>query len=217
MTIPAYRLPPRIEAGSQFSPTWSLVIQEAFAGNEQRFQRWTKCRGVGNLAYGLLTTSPTFDADFRAIMAIYLAHKGGLYPFRFRDWTDYTATDENFGTGDGSTTAFQIIKTYDPGFILLNTTGGLTYVREIFLFDGAPVIKVDGVTKTVVTDYTIDAAGLCTFTSPPANTKPLTWSTNSAGGFDVPVRIDGDIQLAPKEANIVTITSLPIKEVIGET
>lgn len=213
MTIPDYRLPPHIEAGSQFSPTWNNVIQEAIAGNEQRFGKWTKCRGVGNVAYGLLTTSPTYDDDFRAIMAIYRAHIGSLYPFRFRDWTDYTATDENFGTGDGVTTAFQIIKTYDPGLILLNTTGGRTYVREIFLFASAPVIKVDGVTKTVTTDYTISASGLVTFTSAPANDKAITWT----GEFDVPVRIDGDIQIAPKESDIVTITSLPIKEVIGET
>ena len=76
MTIHAYRLPPHIEAGSQFSPTWNDVIQEAIAGNEQRYGRWTKCRGVGNLAYGLLTTSPSYDDDFRAIMALYLAHSG---------------------------------------------------------------------------------------------------------------------------------------------
>lgn len=213
MTIPAYRLPPHIEAGSQFSPIWNNIIQEAIAGNEQRFGTWEKCRGVGNLAYGLLTTSPTYDADFRAIMAIYKAHRGSLYPFRFRDWTDYTATDENFGTGDGSTTAFQIIKTYDPGLILLGTTGGRTYIREIFLFATEPVIKVDGVTKTVTADYAIGPSGLCTFTSPPANLKPLTWTA----AFDVAVRIDGGIQIAPKEADIVSIISLPIKEVIGET
>lgn len=212
MTIPAYRLPPHIEAGSQFSPTWNDVIQEAVAGNEQRYGKWTKCRGIGNLAYGLLTTSPTYDADFRAIMAIYLAHSG-LYPFRFRDWADYQLTDENIGTGNGVRTEFQITKTYDPGMILLNTAGGRTYVRDIFLFANTPVIKVDGVTKTVTTDYNIGADGVCAFTLPPANLKAITCTAE----FDIPVRIDGQIQLAPKESDIVTITSLPIKEVIGET
>lgn len=212
MTIPAYRLPPHIESGSGFSPTWNDVIQEAIAGNEQRYGRWTKCRGVGNLAYGLLTTSPTFDADFRAIMAIYLAHSG-LYPFRFRDWADYQLIDENFGTGNGVQTVFQITKTYDPGKILLNTSGGRTYVRDIFLFANTPVIKVDGVTKTVTTDYVIGTGGACTFTSPPANAKPITCTAE----FDIPVRIDGQIRLAPKESDIITITDLPIKEVIGET
>ena len=167
---------------------------------------------MGNLAYGLLTTSPTYDDDFRAIMAIYLAHSQ-LYPFRFRDWTDYNLTDENVGTGNGVRTEFQITKTYDPGLILLNTTGGRTYVRNIFLFANTPVIEVDGVTKVVTTDYTIGTDGVITFTSAPANNKPITCTAE----FDIPVRIDGQIQLAPKENDIVTITSLPIKEVIGET
>jgi uncharacterized protein (TIGR02217 family) len=213
MTIPAYRLPPNVEAGSQFSPVFNNVIQEALAGNEQRYGKWTKCRGVGNVAYGLLSTDPTYDDDFRAVMALYLAHKGSIYPFRFRDWTDYTATDENFGTGDGAETEFQIHKTYDPSMILLNTPGSLTYVRDIFLFVAAPTIKVNGVTQTVTTHYAISASGLVTFVTPPANGHAITWS----GEFDLPVRFDGDIQVAPDAANIVRITSLPIREVIGET
>lgn len=213
MTIPAYRLPPHIEAGSQFSPTFNNVIQEAIAGNEQRYAKWTKCRGVGDVAYGLLSSEESFDDDFRAVMAIYRAHVGSLYPFRFKDWSDYIATDENFGTGDGVETTFQITKTYDPSQILLNTPGTLLYVRNIFLFAAAPVIKVDGVTKTVTTDYTISSSGVCAFTSPPANDKSITWT----GEFDIPVRFDGDVRLGVKEANIITITSLPIKEVIGET
>jgi uncharacterized protein (TIGR02217 family) len=212
MTIPAYRLPPHIEAGSQFSPTWSNVIQEAISGNEQRFGRWPKCRGVGDVSYGL-DTSDEYEEDFRAVMAIYRAHRGSLYPFRFRDWSDYQATDENFGTGDASEVSFQIHKTYDPSQMLLGTPGSLTYVRDIFLFYSAPTIKVNGVTKTVTTDYTISASGLCTFTSAPANGHAITWT----GEFDVPVRFDGDIQVAPGEGNIIRITSLPIKEVIGET
>lgn len=212
MTIPAYRLPKGIERGSRFSPTFSNVIQEAIAGNEQRFARWTKCRGVGDVSYGLERSSdPT--GDFRAILAMYRAHVESLYPFRFRDWSDYTATDENFGTGDASTTQFQLTMTYDPSFILLGSTGSLLYVRDIFLLASTPVIKVDGVTKTVTTDYTIGTDGVVTFTSAPANGKAITWT----GEFDVPVRFDGPLQVIMNESDLISIGSLPIKEVIGET
>jgi uncharacterized protein (TIGR02217 family) len=212
MTIPTYRLPEGIEKGSRFSPNYLNVIQEAIAGNEQRFAQWDKLRGVGDISYGLLnSTDPT--GDFRAILAIYRAHYGSLIPFRFRDWSDYIADDEVIGVGDGSETDFPITMTYDPSMILLNTPGSLQYVRNIFLFDGAPVIKVDGVTKTVVTDYTISTAGVVTFTSPPANDKDVTWS----GMFDVPVRFDGQIEIITNESDIIAIGSLPIKEVIGET
>ncbi len=189
MTIPAYRLPAGIEKGSQ----------------------WDKCRGVGDISYGLLnSTNPT--GDFRAIIAIYRAHYSSLLPFRFKDWSDYQCTDENFGTGDGAETEFQLTKTYDPSYILGFGAGALVYVRDIVLLATAPVIKVDGVTKTVTTDYTI-SNGLVTFTSPPANAKPLTWT----GEFDVPVRFDGPLSVIMNEGDNVAIGSLPIKEVIGET
>ncbi len=210
MAIPDYRLPAGIEKGSQFSPTFQNVIQEAIAGNEQRFAQWAKCRGVGDISYGLLNSTNT-TGDFRAIVAIYRAHYGSLLPFRFKDWSDYQATSEVFGEGDGSAVSFQLTKTYDPSQILLSTPGSVLYVRDITLLATAPVIKVDGVTKTVVTDYTI-TNGVVTFTSPPANDKPLTWT----GEFDVPVRFDGPLSVIMNEGDIVAIGSLPIREVIGE-
>ncbi len=214
MTIPAYRLPEFIEKGSQFSPTFQNVIQESIAGNEQRWAQWTKCRGVGDISYGLLNSTDP-DGDFRAIVAIYRAHYGSLLPFRFKDWSDYQASDDNFGTGNGATLAFQLSKTYDPSNILLNVPGTVVYVRPITLLTVgvAPVIKVDGVTKTVTTDYTISSSGLVTFVSAPANLKPLTWT----GEFDVPVRFDGPLQIIMNESDITAIGSLPIREVIGES
>ncbi len=212
MTIPAYRLPEGIERGSGFGPSFRNVIQEAISGNEQRFAQWTHCKGVGDLSFGLQDSADPLG-DFAAIVAMYRAHFGSLYPFRFRDWSDYIATAELFGTGDGSETAFQLVKTYDPSQILLNTPGSLFYVREISLLASAPVIKVDGVTKTVTTDYTVSDSGLVTFTSPPANDKPLTWS----GTFDVPVRFDTNrLPVVMNEADLASIRAIPIKEVIGE-
>ncbi len=211
MSIPAYRLPAGIEKGSQFSPTFMNVIQESLAGNEQRYAQWDKCRGVGDISYGLLNSTDT-AGDFRAIVAIYRAHYADLLPFRFKDWSDYQCTSENFGTGDGAETEFQLTKTYDPSYILGFGAGSLVYVRDIILLATAPVIKVDNVTKTVVTDYNI-SNGLVTFTSPPANGKALTWT----GEFDVPVRFDGPLSVIMNEGDNVAIGSLPIKEVIGET
>lgn len=213
MTIPSYRLPEGIERGSGFGPAFKNVIQEAISGNEQRFAQWTHCRGVGDLSYGLLTSSDPVG-DFAAILAMWRAHFGSLYPFRFRDWSDYTATNEIFGTGNGSTTAFQLVKTYDPSFILLNTTGTLFYVRGITQPVVSTVtIKVDGTPQTVTTDYSISAAGLVTFVVPPGNVL-VTWS----GEFDVPVRFDTDqLPVVMNESDLTAIRSIPIKEVIGES
>src|SRR4029077_16268937 len=112
MTIPSYRLPENIERGSRFGPTFRNVIQEAVSGNEQRFAQWTKCRGVGDLSYGLKNSTDP-DGDFKAILALWRAHAGSLLPFRFRDWSDYIVTDEPFGSGNGTEVNFQICKVYD--------------------------------------------------------------------------------------------------------
>jgi uncharacterized protein (TIGR02217 family) len=191
------------------------VIQEAISGNEQRFAQWTKCRGVGDLSYGLLKSADPLG-DFAAILAMYRAHFAKLYPWRFKDWGDYTATDERFGTGDGTTSIFQLTKTYDPSLILLGSAGTRLYVRNITLLATAvaPVIKVDGVTKTLTTDYVISSSGVVTFTSPPANLKPLTWT----GEFDVPVRFDTDqLPVVLNESDLISLRSIPIKEVIDES
>jgi uncharacterized protein (TIGR02217 family) len=213
MTIPAYRLPESIERGSGFGPTFRNVIQEAISGNEQRFAQWTKCRGVGDLSYGLLTSSDPMG-DFKAILSLYRAHFGSLYPFRFRDWSDYVAENSVFGSGDGTITAFQLSMTYDPQAILLGTEGTYFYVRDITLLASTPVIKKANVIQTPDTAYTISSSGLVTFASAPAAGDQLVWS----GEFDVPVRFDTDtLPVVLNEADLASVRSIPIKEVIGES
>lgn len=212
MTIPAYRLPEWIERGSQFGPTFRNVVQEAIAGNEQRFAQWTKCRRVGNLSYGLQRSSDPLG-DFKAIVSMFVAHFGSLYPFRFRDWSDYIAENSVFATGDGIKASFQLSSTYDPQFILLGTQGPYFYVRDITLLANTPVIKKAGVVLTPGTDYTISSSGLVTFMAAPASGAQLSWS----GEFDVPVRFDSDtLPVVMNEADITSIREIPIKEVIGE-
>lgn len=212
MTIPAYRLPVWIERGSKFRPTFRNVIQESISGNEQRFAQWTKCRGTGDLSYGLQNSSDQLG-DFKAILSLYRAHFGSLYPFRFRDWSDYQAVDSVFGTGDGATMAFQLSKTYDPQLILFGSAGTYFYVRNITLLASTPVIKKANVIQTVGTHYTISSSGMVTFVAAPAAGAQLSWS----GEFDVPVRFDTDmLDVTMNEADLINLPSIPIKEVIGE-
>ncbi len=214
MTIPAYRLPEGIERGSRYGPSFRNVIQESISGTEQRFAQWTNCRCVGDLSYGLLTSSDPLG-DYRAILAMYRAHFGSLYPFRFRNWGDYTATLEPFGTGDGSTVSFQLSKTYDPSLILLNTPGALFYVRNIFLpIVSTVTIEVDGDPQTLTTDYSISASGLITYVSPPADGDVMTWG----GEHDDAVRFDTDqLPIVLNEDDLTALGSIPVKEVIGES
>ncbi len=212
MTIQDYRLPDNIESGSGFGPSWRNIIQESIAGTEQRLAQWTKCRGVGDLSLGLQDSDDP-AGDFRAIYAMYMAHRGSIYPWRFRCHYDCTAVDELFGIGNGIETQFQLTMTYDPSMILLGIPGSLSYVRDISLVVGAPTIEVEG--TPLVGDspppFTISSSGLVTFASAP--TGELTWS----GTFDIPVRFDSDtLPVVMNAGDLAGIRSIPIKEVIGE-
>ena len=46
------------------------------------------------------------------------ARRGKAYGFRFKDWTDYKATGQLLGTGDGAIKAFQLVKRYPSGSII---------------------------------------------------------------------------------------------------
>lgn len=210
MPLPTWRLPPEVETGMQARPRFQNVIQESVSGTEQRVKVWAKCRLEWDLRYPILDTEDT-TGTFRAVIAVVRASFGDLLPFAFKDWTDYQLTNEWIGTGDGSETVFQAIKTYDPALILLGTPGNRTYVREIYLLRPGLVVKVDGVTKTLTTDYTIGATGAITFTSP----VPLDDDITLTGEFDTPVRANGDLGLTINEAHIAQIDSLPLREVIG--
>ena len=211
MAIPDYRLPEAIERGSSFGPSFKNVIQEGISGNEIRFIQWTKCKMTGDLSYGLRISQDL--GDFMSVVAMWRGHFGSYSPFRFRDWADYIATNEVFGTGDAAKTQFQLTKTYDPQYLLLGTEGSFFYVRAITLIavGTTPVIKIDNVTQT--TGYTISPSGVVTFSTAPATDQQLTWS----GEFDVPVRFDSDtLPVVYNEAELASIRSIPIKEVIGE-
>lgn len=211
MTFPAYRLPPEVEVGMRGGPTFRNIIQESISGKEQRVQVWASCRGEWDIGYSILDTEEA-SGTFRAVIALFRAHHADLHPFPFKDWGDYQLTNERFGTGDGSATAFQLTKTYDPSQILLGSPGSRTYVRDIYLPRSGLVIKVNNVTKTLTTDYTIGSTGIITFTSPPTNGHAIT----ATGEFDVPVRFATDrLGLVINEANIAQIDSMPIREVIG--
>lgn len=211
MAFPAYRLPPEVERGMVGGPTYQNVIQEAVSGVEQRVRVWAKCRGTWDISYTVLNTGET-SGTFRAIVAMFRAHYGDLYPFPFKDWGDYTLTGELIGVGDGSVSGFQIVKTYDPSQVLLATPGALTYVREIYLPRPGLTVRVNGVDQTPTTDYTISSTGLITFTTPPPSGHGIVVH----GEFDVPVRFNtSQLDLTINENNIAMIGSLPIREVVG--
>jgi uncharacterized protein (TIGR02217 family) len=115
------------------------------------------------------------------LIAFFRARQGRAYGFRFKDWSDYSAVGQQIGTGDDSTVAFGLVKSY--------TSGSQTVSRNVYKpMDNSVDIYVDSVLQEsgVSVDIT---TGVVTFDSAPAADEVITADFE----FDVPVRFDTDI------------------------
>ena len=168
-------LPDQVSYGFTGGPKYNTSVSESDSGAEQRSARWNtplhnyriQMRSMGQAERELLVDT------FRMV-------KGRYASFRFKDWLDYLATDEFLGTADGTTTVYQLRKTY--------TVGAFSEVRNITKprDNGSLVVKVNG---SPVSNYTIDfVTGVITFDAAPTNGNTL----SATFEFDVPVRFDID-------------------------
>lgn len=202
MAILNSRLPPEVERGAEGGPQFKTTVLMAASGDEQRIAEWDICRGEWDIGYGIKDKTNLLKviSHFRAVMGKFLS-------WRFKDWGDYQATDESFGTGDGSTTTFQLKKTYSALNDAMSPVA--SYVRNIKLpLSSGLVIKVAG-TPTVL--YTLLTGGLIQFNTAPSNGQALTWT----GEFDVPARFDVDvIKATMQQADIGMIRGIRVVEVL---
>lgn len=167
------RIAPTPGLGFTGGPEFQTDIKNAQNGREYRNGDWAICRHKYTCPFLNISN----DA-YLSIKEVFLVVRGRLHTFLHRDWGDYTATNENFGTGDGTTTMFQLQKT--------STVGSATYDRVITKPFGEITVKVNGV---ITGFYTADFnTGLITFNTPPSTGSHLTWT----GEFDVQVRFDID-------------------------
>lgn len=112
------------------------------------------------------------------IRKLFYAVRGRSRVFRYIDTLDNSATLEDFDTGNGVKTVFQLGK-----FTILD---GVQYFRYIYALRSATIYADD---VEVTSGITVDMnRGTVTFVTPPANNVVLSWS----GEFDVWVRFDND-------------------------
>lgn len=172
-------MPAGIRWGVTKAPRWNTRVQTAVGGRETRVAfaslpvwRWA-------VSFEFLRQSVT-NQEFQYLAQFFNDRRGRWDSWLYNDPTDNTATDMNFGTGNASTTAFQLNRK-------LYTSGVLS--ESVYNLNGAPVIKKNGVTLATPADYSVSASGLVTFTSAPAVAAALTWT----GAYYWRVRFDQDI------------------------
>lgn len=159
--VPDYASPfeenPRIRS-AQFGDGYE---QRSADGIRSILQKWS------------VKLSARTSADKEQIVQFFRAH-GGVTTFEFLvPDSAWTVTGENFGTGNGTRTQFQLRR------LVLNLAGASSMDGAYRLcsdFTSGPTIYVAGVAKVAGTDYSLSSSGLVTFTAAPANGAALTFT-----------------------------------------
>ncbi len=170
------RFPSDIAYGSTGGPEYSTDVVITQGGYEQRNSNWSQARARYNVAHGVKT-----QAQLDMLIAFFRARKGRADGFRFKDWTDFQATAQAIGTGNGVATAFQLRKDYNNGSV----TESRTITKPV---TGTLSVYVDGVLQSGGSYSVNTTTGLVTLSSAPANGTAITATFE----FDVPVRFDTD-------------------------
>lgn len=178
------QFPPAISYGSRGGPRRLTQVVSLKSGFEERNQSWKHSRRRYDASVGLRGMR-----DLHDLLDFWEARRGQLYGFRWKDWADYktargrdevTNTDVTIAAGDGTKTAFQLVKRYN--------SGGQEYIRPIKKpVIGTVVVSLNDVGQS--SGWTLDSTtGVITFASAPGNGVVI----KAGFEFDVPVRFDGD-------------------------
>ncbi|KGJ14309.1 DUF2460 domain-containing protein [Paracoccus sanguinis] len=200
------RFPDNISRGARGGPERRTQIVELASGDEERNASWANSRRRYDVSYGIRRAD-----DLDAVVAFFEARNGRLHGFRFKDWGDHksckpseapNAADQLIGTGDGTATAFQLVKRY--------ASGAQTWVRTITKpVAGTISIALGGVSQP--SGWTVDpATGTVSFATAPGNGVAV----RAGFEFDVPVRFDSDaLDVTLDIERLGSITSIPLVEI----
>lgn len=160
-----------ISNGASGGPRFMTTTIVVDSGAEFRNGNWSFPLHEYDVAHGLKT-----QAQLDLLRALFWNARGKLHGFRFKDWSDFTATTSTGVCTLISGDTHQLGKTY--------TFGSQSTIRTIKKpISGTLAISGGG-------SYTVDyATGIVTRVSGAA---PTVWS----GEFDVPVRFDTDAMKA---------------------
>lgn len=197
MAFHEVRFPDDIAYGATGGPEFATSVVATASGYEQRNINWSAARGRWDVASGLKK-----QTQLDTLIAFFRARKGRAHGFRFKDWTDYKATAQALGTGNGTITTFQLSRIY--------SSGGNTDVRTITKpVAGTVKVYLAGVLQA--SGWSVNTTtGVITFSTPPANGVAVSADYE----FDVPVRFDTDrMAVTIEQINLHQWSGIPIVEI----
>jgi uncharacterized protein (TIGR02217 family) len=131
------------------APSFATRVQRAVSGRELRVLDMPNPRWTFTLTFTYLPV-----ADLRTLMGFFLSRQGAYDTFLFDDPSDDSVAAQQIGSGDGSTTAFQLGR----------TLGG--FYEPVTAPNQVTAVYFNGIAQG---GYSVDpASGLLTVASPPA-------------------------------------------------
>jgi uncharacterized protein (TIGR02217 family) len=142
------------------APMWSSRVQKSVSGKRQ---------AVGYMSYPLYKYTVSFNvlreysthAEVEELQGFFNKLNGQVDTFKFVDPLDASASQQRFGTGNGTQTDFQLARSYGGFTEPVRTPNTITQVR------------VDGAATTA---YTHLGDGVIRFTTAPASGAVIDWS-----------------------------------------
>ena len=204
------RFPTAISRAAHGGPERRTDVIVLGSGAEERNARWADSRRSYNAGWGVKSLD-----DLNAVIAFFEERRGRLIGFRWRDPTDWkscapegsaSALDQSIGTGDGTTAAFQLTKTYGSSFN--------PWTRAITKpVAGTVLVAVDSAIQESGTAFTVDTAtGLVAFQ--PGHVPAADAAITAGFEFDVPGRFDTDkLEINLQGFRHGAIPSIPIVEI----
>ena len=169
------RFPVDIAYGSVGGPEYSTDVIVTHGGYEKRNINWEASRNRYNVAYGVQSQS-----QLDVLVAFFRARKGKAYGFRFKDWGDYQALNQQIGVGDGDEVNFQLVRNYESG---VNSESRMISKPV----ENTVSVYIDDVLQA--SGWTLEAnTGIITFDTAPDVAAII----KADFEFDVPVRFDTD-------------------------
>lgn len=156
---------PGVSWGVIKRPLWATNISDAVSGRQYSLRRRIYPLWQFKLPYEVLRSTAS-TTEMQQIVGFFNARNGRYDDFLYQDPRENAVTAQAFGVGDAATTKFELVRTFG-GFA--EPVGGVN--------TGTLQVYINGVLKTVTTDYTISSDWrFITFVTPPAAAAALTWT-----------------------------------------
>ena len=140
-------------------PSWKTKVQQSVSGREVRGAFMSSPLYKFTLSFEFLRSNGY--AEFQTLVGFFNGRQGSFDSFLYFDPVDNSVTAQSFGIGNGTQTAYQLLRSFG---------GNQEVVCNVNAITG---VYLNGVLTTA---YSVSSTGLVTFAAAPVAGVAITWT-----------------------------------------